>query len=323
MKHTSVLFGLALVACAFTQAHAFVLTLKPSASPARHYVSLEDVADITGLPEGPTLDAMRRMRIATLPQPGDTVRLTRQYIATTLRYAYPAMANQAEWRGSDSIEVLQKTQSLSMHQLYTQAHDALKSALSTRVRMLKIEPAESTVGDLLIPKGDFRITALPIPPDSLSQRMRVNLMISIGQSYQKQLALWFKVQGILSAPVAKAEIDAGVRLNPDMFEVRDISLSDLAGITPIEMSQGEVMRTRHALSAGTVISQLNAEVAPMVARQEPVSVQVKANGISLQTMGVALSDGELGKVVRIRNTRSGEEFLAQVTGPGTAKVLMR
>lgn len=301
---------------------AFTLTLRPCATPPQAYVALEDIAIISGLPPGATYDALRRMRVAALPRPGQELRLTRKLLTTRLRYAYPALAGEVLWSGTDAVVVSIESQLVDTAQLQSVAESALRQALSPLLGQLELHVAES-LPPQSVPKGDLRIKANPVKTDMLSKRMKVHVELAVGEQYRSEITVWFDVNGQITVPVARTDIVTGTRLDETILERKVVNLGSVSLPLLYDSIPFHQMRTRHTVPGGTTLTRADLEPAPTISRQQEVVVQIAANGISIETSGIALSDAELGESVRIRNPISGEDFVAQVIGPGTAQLTVR
>ena len=300
-------------------AHALTLTLKANATARHSYVALDDVADISDMSQQPAmLDELRRFRVAALPKPGQKIRLTRQLLTTSLRYEYPAISRTIQWRGADFVAVSIESQSVNPDQLKAIAENALRSILSPRLDQLQLSLA-IPIPALEVPQGKVRITPLPVNAETPSKRMNVALDISVGD-YRQIILVWFNVNAKIAVAVSKTDIGIGTRLNDALFESRIVDIGDTQSPVVIGSVPLSHMRTRLPLLAGQALTRMDIEPAPTVGRQQEVTVQAVTKGITLETNGIALNDGEVGKMVRVRNSRSGEDFIAQVVAPGIVKV---
>jgi flagella basal body P-ring formation protein FlgA len=207
-------------------------------------------------------------------------------------------------------------------QLQSVAESALRQALSPLLGQLELHVAES-LPPQSVPKGDLRIKANPVKTDMLSKRMKVHVELAVGEQYRNEITVWFDVNGQITVPVARTDIVTGTRLDETILERKVVNLGSVSLPLLYDSIPFHQMRTRHTVPGGATLTRADLEPAPTISRQQEVAVQIAANGISIETSGIALSDAELGESVRIRNPISGEDFVAQVIGPGTAQLTVR
>jgi flagella basal body P-ring formation protein FlgA len=130
-----------------------------------------------------------------------------------------------------------------------------------------------------------------------------------------------RVWAMAEVPVPALRIDPGVVIAPaDLKKLRirkdqlgdgaALSLEDVVGLTP-----------RHPLIPGQMIRRADLAEPPLVRRGLPVRLTFDQGGLSITTQGQALEDGTRGAIVRVLNPRSRAVLDAEVTGPGTARVM--
>ncbi|MFV2059509.1 MAG: flagellar basal body P-ring formation chaperone FlgA [Gammaproteobacteria bacterium] len=73
---------------------------------------------------------------------------------------------------------------------------------------------------------------------------------------------------------------------------------------------------------GIKISAMALKPALVIKRGQEVMIVAKAAGLIIRTKGKALSDGAIGQIVRVKNTRSKRILQARVVAPNTVEVNM-
>jgi len=76
------------------------------------------------------------------------------------------------------------------------------------------------------------------------------------------------------------------------------------------------------ISLGKRISASSIKPAIVVKRGQNVMIIAKISGLVIRTKGLALSDGVIGQIVKIKNSQSKRELQATVIAPNTVKVNM-
>ena len=303
-----------------TPTMALTLTLKPTVTLKYLDVTLEKIADVDRLP--PALAHLRQLKLASTPKPGQSIVLSRQAIASRIRYAHPALLPLVQWQGAESVTIIGDAQPIDPMHLQAVAAQALHAALADNTMSVELRLSEP-IAPLVLPEGEVKIVPRHIPAESLRKRMSVWLDISVGAQYRRALPVWFSVAAVSDVAVATTGIQAGDRLDARQFEIKRLDIANLPRAVLPHAVPLDQMRAKRAILSGAVLAQDDIERLPPISRFQEVAVRVVAEGIVLETSGTAITDGALGKSVRIKNNRSGKEFLAIVVAPGVANIVTR
>lgn len=117
------------------------------------------------------------------------------------------------------------------------------------------------------------------------------------------------------APRLIRDVQRGELIREDMVDWQYVRLTDLRAplLTP-EGMRG--VRARSLIKAGSVLTQNEVELVPVVERNRPVVVTAKNGPLTIRLKGVSLDEGGIGEYVRVRNPDSREIFLARIGEDG-------
>jgi flagella basal body P-ring formation protein FlgA len=121
--------------------------------------------------------------------------------------------------------------------------------------------------------------------------------------------------------VSSRNLQRGALISTADISMQEVDISQARGQL-IEDPQSAVgMEVRRNISTGTTLSSdlLNAPL--MVRRGDTIMLIAERAGISIRQQGTAMQDGESGRQITVRNTRSNRVVQAVVTNHGEAKVL--
>jgi flagella basal body P-ring formation protein FlgA len=180
---------------------------------------------------------------------------------------------------------------------------------------------EWTMAPLVSPRQQERLERMRADEVAVT-RMGKRSAVRIGSPGDRDGAttVWFSVNALQNVPTVTTDLRQGQILSGEWLTV---AVQDVFARNCTSPADGEPiagMRLKTGLRAGEPICKEDLEPAPLVGRGEKVAVKSTAGRVTIMTTGVAQQDGDLGKVLRIRNTRSGETFLAAVTGRGEVAV---
>jgi len=195
----------------------------------------------------------------------------------------------------------------------------LERALAADHEQVAIEPVAGHEPPPL-PAGDVALKTRGCGRETPARRMCVWVDVLVGGVRQKSMAMWFSVEARRKVLVATESAPAGAAFDPGAFalELRDVAGLQGAPLAPA--GHPGPLRLRRPLERGQVVLERDVAPIPAVARNQEVTIRLKSAGIVIEAPGVALSEGKLGAVVRVRNPRSGEIYQARVVEDGVLAV---
>lgn len=101
---------------------------------------------------------------------------------------------------------------------------------------------------------------------------------------------------------------------------RDIGLLNQGYLTALQQAVGK--KLTRPLQPDQIVAPSYVEQAEAIRRGDQVVISARSGAINVRMPGEALSDGAIGKQIRVRNQRSQRVIKARVTGPGQVEVAM-
>lgn len=132
---------------------------------------------------------------------------------------------------------------------------------------------------------------------------------------------WFVAatgQAHVFLPVVHAEgiIDRGQTLTSNDLKLQRINIAKARRGYYNTLEEVEGLAAKRRIRAGQTITPALLEQAMAVRRGQPVKIVANNDGIEASTSGEALSDGQPGDVIRVRNVGSGKTIDAKVVEAG-------
>lgn len=156
---------------------------------------------------------------------------------------------------------------------------------------------------------------------TLTAHQRVWVNVRRNGELLRSVPVWFALRAMAPVLVTEQFHRAHESLDRSTVRVeeRDIALmSDL----PLEREADlELLRTRHAMSAGHALLRRDFEERPPILAGEDVTVRVTYRSIAIETRAVALREGRIGEPIALKNPDSARTYNARVTGPHRAEVI--
>jgi flagella basal body P-ring formation protein FlgA len=101
---------------------------------------------------------------------------------------------------------------------------------------------------------------------------------------------------------------------------RDVGRLSQGYITDLNQAIGR--KVTRVMQPDQVLAPVHVQSAETIRRGDQVIISARGGGINVRMPGEALSDGVIGKQIRVRNQRSQRVVRARVTGPGHVEVSM-
>lgn len=101
---------------------------------------------------------------------------------------------------------------------------------------------------------------------------------------------------------------------------RDIGRLNQGYLTTLQQAVGK--KLTRPLQPDQIVAPSYVEQAEVISRGDQVVISARSGTINVRMPGEALSDGAIGKQIRVRNQRSQRVIKARVTGPGQVEVAM-
>lgn len=195
----------------------------------------------------------------------------------------------------------------------------LEQEMAGKVRAIHVVVIDP-VDPMKIPSGGIELRVFPNGTGEGLGRRAFQVQINMnGQPWQKINAI-ADVSASIDAVVPTRVIQIDSVIEAEDVTVHRIKLTDLDHqlITDVKdvigKSAARPLQMNNPIRLGMVKK-------PYAVRKgDRVSIEARRGGLSIQTVGVTKSSGELGQFVTVANVDSGKELRAKIVGPGAVRV---
>jgi flagella basal body P-ring formation protein FlgA len=301
--------------------------LRPGVKVSRSQVRLGDVAYLT-THDLATLRQLMALPMGAAPRPGSPAMLDRETVERWIHAKSGLFA--IRWAGPTEIEIESAALQLPGDTVIDAAQSALTRWLSERSLRAEVRPV-STARDLVLPAGKPTLHVRPIASQALpSRRMLVWVDAWVDDRFVRTTAVSFEVNAWAPVPVAAADVDRGVTVDPVVrhgaLEEREVDLTTLRQGKPAVSAENSAsltesgQRLRRPLRSGELLTEAHLEPALAVTRGSSAELTARSGDVAIQSRVEVLQDGRPGQMVRVKVAGASGEVLARVTGPGQVEV---
>ena len=226
------------------------------------------------------------------------------------------------WSWSQPVLVTRRSQVISTADLVAAGEEAIRAQLDLSPDDQAFISPVMAPRPLLAPAGPVRLEALVQSPRLTGGLWIADIAVMLDQSRAADCTLRYRVTIIGPVLVTRRPLRRQESLAEDDFAFETRELTRVRG-TPLRTPEDFAgLRAARAVPAGTVLTGDWAEPIPAVRRNQLVSAAAQVGMVRVTTRVVALADGALGEVIRVRIESDRREFLARVVAPGHVEVVV-
>jgi len=281
-----------------------VTILMPAESGMRGTeIELGEIVSITST-DAAVQTKLEQLNVSSAPQPGFRRVFTRADILTRIRRVDSELA--VTFTGRGSVSVYPETVVVTGAEMMAQV-DATLAKLKGN-RDITWAPNKQ-ISQVEIPRGQEGDGAPVIKVELESQtlksgrvQVKINLMVG-GAAYRKVWADW-NISIWEELPVLTRGVVAGSRVSPDMFALRRTELppEGIGAVLTAESMVGAIA-TRN-LAAGSVVIETDVTRPKVIHTGDHITLIVRKGAIKAAVEAVALEDGVVGDMIRIKRVDS-------------------
>lgn len=185
------------------------------------------------------------------------------------------------------------------------------------VRLEKVEMLES----IMLPVGKMELNFNCSPSTDFAKPFFLNINILVGGEVVKRVFLRTVLSIHQTVAVTVQELKTSQAVTPADVRWETQRLSSTLHPPVSEMTFFRGKRPRFSIAAGRVLEEDLFVSTPLIKRGENVVLLFENQSIRLTTLGKSLASGFRGQQIRVINSDSGKELLAEVVDEKTARVV--
>lgn len=267
-------------------------------------------------------DAALRARIESFslgwaPAPGYSRLLQRGSVERDVAKAFPGV--QVAISGADACRVYPRTQLVRGAELESKARAELESLLAGREAVVRVVNASA---DLEVPEAR----------EKLELRSRIDRRELRGGAWSVPVQVWidgalyqtawtsFTAELWAELPVLVRDVARGELLSPAHVETRRVRVE---GDVPLAALGSDALSgavAQRELARGSFVTDRDVKRAQLVARGEPVTLEIRKGSVVARSTVTCTQDGALGDTVKIQTADKSRELAARVLGRGLVTI---
>lgn len=257
--------------------------------------------------------------IGSAPMAGYVDRRSRAELEVALRAQRFPVGQRIEWQGARSVTIRRESRMLDPALPLAEAVRYVSSLFQAQYIKLDLSLAVP-ITELALPVGQAQCRVRTIERQPLRARLPVWVDVFVDGVLYRSVVVTLAVVAQQEVYVARRALVEGeaVGLQDLLLVTRDVAgLADEV-IKPDALVGGPRLRT--ALALGQVLTVRQLAPSGMVLRGDRVTVELRNQGILLETVAIAQADGQLGQIVPVKMQQGGEVVAARVVAPGLVRI---
>jgi len=276
-------------------------------------VTLGHVSVVHG--EDATATSARTLLLGHLYSPDQHLTLTRQQVLSRL-VCSGIDASSVRITGAEKVMIHRSATTITSDDIIVLAKRYIEKRLGAQHQAV-ITPLRKPK-DLRLGDGQQRVQLVPrLVGRGTPSQVRVKVAALIDGTEQASRDVLFRIQYPHRVAVTTEDLPADVTLTPAHFKIE----TELKGAPePASWKPPVGLITTRALPAGSQLTNrsISRPVVPVaIKRNEIVVIRIQHPGLTITTMGRALSDAQTGEVIKVKNADSNRIIVCRVQGDGT------
>lgn len=295
----------------FTNSYAFIqIDLKKFAKVKGDVVYLKDITEIKAKGEEPAfINFLKNLPVSQSPKPTSSINISKNQLLLLFQKNHISL-DSFKFGGSPYCIVARDYKKLSPQDIEKKVKDFIrKNYKNTNVVSLNL-PDKT----YFIPSNS--ITEKVVLRSESSKHLYLDYYIYENGKPIYKIPITVNVKKYMRVIAAKKDIPKGKILTLEDLKTAEIEFKRRAGyITEIENAVGKV--AKRDIKKGSVIKSSLLKLDYKVKRRKNVKIIYRNGNINIEMLGLALENGAIGDVIRVKNISSGKVILCKVIKENT------
>ncbi len=307
-----ILFILSLLFC---NSYAFVeINIKKFTKVKGDTVYLKDIADIKAKGEEIAfIKFLKNLPITQSPKPNKNIVITKNQLIFLFQKNHIS-TNGFSFNGAESCIITRDYKKLSTEKIEKNIQTFIKKNFEN-TKLISINLPDKT---FLIPSTNIR-EKIHLKSESLKHLYLEYQIYESGKLIYK-IPITANIKRYMQVVQAKRDIPKGKILISEDLKIAEIEFKRRSGyITEIENAVGKV--AKRDIKKGMILKNSLLKPDYKVKRRKNVKIIYRNKNINIELVGLALEDGAVGDVIKVKNISSGKVILCKVIKENTVMYL--
>ena len=271
------------------------VAVKSEAKIQGSHLSLGDIAEVSGEDPGRVRE-LKALSLGDAPAPGTTWYMTPATLEPKLA-ATQADFSQITWSVPPEFRITTLSQRVSGQRISEVALSHLK-----RVSLDASLSLVSMPVDMQVPEGTLELSADLSGPIRYNMPTIVQVSVKTNGMVFTRIPVQFEVKRYLDVVVATLSMNAGDTVSAQSVKLEKMNVGALPSGYMTDLNKVIGLQLRYAVIPGTVLGERTLMRPMLVRRGESIRLLARVGTLEVSALGVALSGGAMGELIRVQNS---------------------
>ncbi len=294
------------------------LSLKQEVVTRKDRLCLGDLVEIQGVIDSDKWKILKQVEIAIAPPPGLAKEIPVSYLISRIRRV-GFSSEDLIFGGASKVRVSTESTELSPAEIEFQLREYIEEQMTWTPEnaMIHISGASKK---LLLPAGEVTLNFTPPSRYEFVGRGTFAAEAFVDGKLAASFHPRVNIEIFEEVVVARNPIRKGEVISDRDMDYRRTNLASVRGATYTDASDVVGLIASRGIRPGQILTDGLVEPIPLVRRRDPVKIVVEGPSFEVTLSGIALEEGALGDLIRVRNTRTRKTFLAEVSADRRVKL---
>ncbi len=290
------------------------VTLLSEATVTGDTITLQDIAKVSSK-DKTFAQLLKNIPMGQPPWPGQTISIDTGQIRLRLKTAQvdPALVTIPE---PSRVKVARACQTVSGDQLADIVKSAVVAAWQSEDR-IECEVLQKPQ-DVVVRAGRLKLSPLVCAPRGGLFTVPVEIRVDNDQA--RRVSVSVRVKVFRPVVVTSQAVARDQMLTDADLKIEERELGGTTTDTMADVSAAVNLRTTRAIAAGGIVRKSDLDVIPIVRKNAPVNIVAVAGRVSVRSGGIALEDGQMGQLVKVKTDGTNQPITGKVIGDARIEI---
>jgi len=225
------------------------------------------------------------------------------------------------WLGADQTTIQTKSKIVSSEEILAIAESFIASLTDKKTKKIIVQPTNE-IKPVVLPYGKMNVKTELVSPSAINDNILLRFTFSIDDKDYEKRVIPFKAEIIKEVIVSSKNIDVNKVISIDDLEVESKNIGLFSNVF-IDKNELLGKRAKRAILKGTLITADMVEKPPIIKQGDIITIVLESQSLRITAQGRAMENGVNGQKIKVVNTSSMREVLAQVIDEKTVRVFFQ
>lgn len=293
-----------------------MVELKAHASVRGQNITLRDIAEVSGIADSTLSGRLNALEIVASPRPGQERQIDREYVRLRLAQNFSGIAP-LQFGGAAAVTVQRAFRIIGGEEIEARVREFCAASLGDEATV----EISGRIEQQMVPDGEYEVRIEgKMSRAPFSGKALVFARIYSGDALYCTVPVQAVIRRFCTVLRAKTQIEKGAVIQPgDLELVREEATARVgACLARVEDAAGKTAKV--SIMAGRLIDGSMIAAPIVVRRKAGVNAVIETGTLRIACRAVALEDGAVGDMIRVRNPSSNKDLYGEIVSASEVRI---